>query len=278
LYPIDVEEYGMAVEWLLAYLALGAVVGFFAGLLGVGGGGIMVPILTSFFLAQNFGAESVHLALATSMASIVLTSVSSIRSHHRHGAILWPVVWQLSPAIVIGTLMAALLAGLLSSLFLAIFFCCFMTYVAVQMLLNIKPSASRQLPGWFGMSLTGWLIGAVSALVAIGGGSLTVPFLTWCNVRVQNAIATSAAVGLPIALSGTLGYLWSGWQAEHTPEYSLGYIYWPAVVCISAVSFFTAPVGVKLAHRLPVATLKKIFATLLVLLSSKMLYSVLVSL
>ncbi|WP_377333546.1 sulfite exporter TauE/SafE family protein [Rheinheimera marina] len=271
-------ENAMLWEWLLAYLALGAVVGFFAGLLGVGGGGIMVPVLTSMFLAQGLGDQSVHLALATSMASIVLTSVSSIRSHQRHGAILWPVVWRLSPAIVAGTIGAALIAGALPSTALAVFFCCFMSYVALQMLLNVKPKASRQLPGWGGLSLTGLSIGGISALVAIGGGSLTVPFLTWCNVRVQNAIATSAAVGLPIALSGTVGYLWSGWAVESTPQYSSGYVYWPAVVCISLVSFFTAPLGVKLAHRLPVSTLKKIFAALLVLLSAKMLHSVLVAL
>jgi len=264
----------MAVEWLLAYLALGAVVGFFAGLLGVGGGGIMVPILTSFFLAQNFGAESVHLALATSMASIVLTSVSSIRSHHRHGAILWPVVWQLSPAIVIGTLMAALLAGLLSSLFLAIFFCCFMTYVAVQMLLNIKPSASRQLPGWFGMSLTGWLIGAVSALVAIGGGSLTVPFLSYCNVRMQKAVATSAACGVPIALFGAIGNIAGGWHHTDLPAHATGFVYWPAVLGIALASTPAARLGAQLAHRLPAEKLKRLFALFVAAVGSYLIFKI----
>ncbi len=201
----------MAIEWVIAYLLLGGAVGFFAGLLGVGGGGIMVPVLTALFLAQQFPAElSVHMALATSMAAIIVTSFSSMRSHQRHGAILWPVVWKLTPAILIGTVAAAYLAAALSSLALAIFFCCFMTYVAIQMLLNIKPKASRQLPGVVGFSGVGLVIGAVSALVAIGGGSLTVPFLTWCNVKIQQAIATSAAVGLPIAISGTLGYFLAG--------------------------------------------------------------------
>ncbi len=168
----------MAIEWVIAYLLLGAAVGFFAGLLGVGGGGIMVPVLTALFLAQQFPAElSVHMALATSMAAIIVTSFSSMRSHQRHGAILWPVVWKLTPAILIGTVAAAYLAAALSSLALAIFFCCFMSYVALQMLLNVKPKASRQLPGVVGLSGVGLVIGAVSALVAIGGGSLTVPFL-----------------------------------------------------------------------------------------------------
>ena len=268
----------MAVEWIFAYIVLGAAVGFFAGLLGVGGGGIMVPVLTALFLAQQFPAElSVHMALATSMAAIIVTSFSSMRSHQKHGAILWPVVWSFTPAILVGTIAAAYLAAALSSLTLAIFFCCFMSYVAVQMLLNIKPKASRQLPGKAGLSLVGFSIGAVSALVAIGGGSLTVPFLTWCNIRIQQAIATSAAVGLPIAISGTLGYFMAGADAKGTPDYSVGYVYLPAMALIATVSYFTAPFGVALAHRLPVATLKKVFAALLVALSAKMLHSVLTS-
>jgi len=269
----------MAIEWVVAYLLLGAAVGFFAGLLGVGGGGIMVPVLTALFLAQQFPAElSVHMALATSMAAIIVTSFSSMRSHQRHGAILWPVVWKLTPAILIGTVAAAYLAASLSSLALAIFFCCFMGYVALQMLLNIKPKASRQLPATIGLSGVGLVIGAVSALVAIGGGSLTVPFLTWCNVKIQQAIGTSAAVGLPIAISGTLGYFLAGSSTTVTlPDYSLGYVYLPAMLLIASVSYFTAPLGASLAHRLPVATLKKVFAALLIALSAKMLHSVLTS-
>jgi uncharacterized membrane protein YfcA len=149
-----------------------------------------------------------------------------------------------------------------------------MAYVSVQMLLNIKPKPTRQLPKPLALSLVGVVIGAVSALVAIGGGSLSVPFMTWCNVKVQNAIGTSAAIGLPIALSGTLGYLISGWQVADMPEFSFGYIYLPAVATIASISIFTAPLGAKLAHKLPVATLKKLFAVMLMLLSSKMLHTV----
>ncbi len=149
-----------------------------------------------------------------------------------------------------------------------------MAYVSLQMVLNIKPKPQRQLPGTAGVSLAGLVIGSISALVAIGGGSLTVPFLTWCNVRIQQAIGTSAAVGLPIALSGALGYMINGWSATGLPDYSVGYVSLPAVLLISAVSFFTAPVGARLAHRLPVATLKKAFAALLLLLSLKMLQTV----
>lgn len=265
----------MAVEWILAYLALGAVVGFMAGLLGIGGGGIMVPLLTAMFAAQGVQHEHlVHMALGTSMAAIVITAISSLRTHHQHQAVLWPVVWRITPAILFGTFAATWLATLLPTRALAIFFSCFMAYVALQMVLNIKPKPQRHLPGAAGISLAGLCIGGISALVAIGGGSLTVPFLTWCNVRIQQAIGTSAAVGLPIALAGALGYMINGWSATGLPDYSLGYVSLPAVVLISSVSYFTAPFGARLAHRLPVAVLKKVFAGLLLLLSLKMLQTV----
>jgi uncharacterized protein len=262
-------------QWLLAYLALGAGVGVFAGLLGVGGGGIMVPVLTTLFAMQGFPREHiVHLALATSMAAIIATSTSSLRAHHAHGAVIWPVVWSISPGIIIGTFAAAFVAALIPAQPLAIFFVCFMAYVSLQMLLNIKPNPSRQLPKAWILSLAGLVIGAISALVAIGGGSLSVPFMTWCNVKVQNAIGTSAAIGLPIALAGTLGYLLSGWNLTDMPIYSVGYIYLPAVALIAVVSVVTVPIGAGLAHRLPVTTLKKLFAVMLMLLSAKMLHTV----
>ena len=157
---------------------------------------------------------------------------------------------------------------------LAIFFACFTAYVAVQMILNVKPKPSRELPGTAGLMGVGGVIGAISSLVAIGGGSLSVPLMTWCNVKVHNAIGTSAAIGLPIALAGALGYLINGWNSTNLPEWSIGYVYLPALVLISLVSTFTAPMGARLAHRLPVATLKKIFAAVLVLLSAKMLHTV----
>lgn len=260
--------------WWLAYVALGGVVGFFAGLLGVGGGGIMVPMLTTFFLAQGFAHEQVvHLALGTSMATIVLTSVASLRAHHARGAVRWDIVRGLTPGILLGTFGGTFIASRVDTVPLAIFFACFMGYVAFQMLLNVKPKPSRELPGTGGMTATGLGIGGVSALVAIGGGSLSVPFMTWCNVKVQHAIGTSAAIGLPIAVAGTVGYLINGWGAPGTPPQTLGYIYLPALVLVGVVSIFVAPYGAVLAHRLPVAMLKKVFAGVLVLLSLKMLYS-----
>ncbi len=265
-------------QWVLAYLALGATVGFFAGLFGVGGGGIMVPVLTTLFAAQGVPFEHiVHMALATSMAAIVITSISSLRAHQKHGAIQWAIVKGITPGILLGTFGAALVAAYIPSLPLAIFFSVFMAYVSVQMWLNIKPQPSRQLPGPLGLTGVGVGIGGVSALVAIGGGSLSVPFMTWCNVKIQQAIATSAAIGLPIALAGTLGYLISGWGEQGLPAYTVGYIYLPAVVLISIVSTLTAPLGAKLAHSLPVAALKKLFALLLIVLSLKMLHTILTS-
>ncbi|MBV2265178.1 MAG: sulfite exporter TauE/SafE family protein [Thauera sp.] len=261
--------------WWLAYPVLGAAVGFFAGLLGVGGGGIMVPMLTTFFLAQGFPqSQVVHMALGTSMAAIVLTSVSSLRAHHARGAVRWDVVRAITPGILVGTFAATFIASRISTVPLAIFFAVFMAYVSIQMLLNIKPKPSRELPGALGMSAAGLGIGGVSALVAIGGGSLSVPFMTWCNVTMQNAIGTSAAIGLPIALAGTVGYLVNGWSAPDMPALTFGYVYLPALVLVSVVSTFFAPLGAKLAHRLPVATLKKVFAGMLVLLCAKMLHSI----
>lgn len=260
--------------WWLSYLALGAVVGFFAGLLGVGGGGIMVPVLTTLFVAQGFtGDNVVHLALGTSMAAIVLTSVSSLRAHHKHGAVRWDVVRGITPGVLLGTFAATFIASRIPSVPLAIFFAIFMSYVALQMLANIKPKPTRNLPGPVGMGAVGVGIGVISALVAIGGGSLSVPFMTWCNVKVHQAIGTSAAIGLPIAIAGTAGYVVNGLGHADTPAYSLGFVYVPALVLVSVVSMFTAPLGARLAHRLPVATLKKVFAGVLLLLCAKMLHT-----
>lgn len=260
--------------WLLGYIGLGLFAGFFAGLLGVGGGGIMVPVLTMLFAAQGLPQEHVvHLALGTSMATIVFASVSSLRAHHRHDAVLWPVVKSIAPGIVLGTLVGAQLAARLPTKPLAIFFAAFMAYVSMQMIANIKPKPSRELPGAGGMFAAGAGIGGVSALVAIGGGSLTVPFLAWCNVKVHQAIGTSSAIGFPIALAGTVGYLLSGQGNSGMPPGSLGFIHLPALLGTVLPSVLMAPVGARLAHRLPVATLKKVFAGVLIFLSAKMLHS-----
>ena len=265
----------MSLLLALQLLALGVASGFLAGLLGIGGGMLMVPFLTALLAAQGVaGALAVKMAIATSMACIVATAASSTRAHHARGAVRWDVVRAITPGILVGTFAATFIAARVSTVPLAIFFAVFMAYVSIQMLLNIKPKPARELPGGLGMSAAGLGIGGVSALVAIGGGSLSVPFMTWCNVKMQNAIGTSAAIGLPIALAGTVGYLVNGWGAPDMPALTFGYVYLPALVLVSVVSTFFAPLGAKLAHRLPVATLKKVFAGMLVLLCAKMLHSI----
>lgn len=262
------------VDALVAYLLTGAGAGFFAGLLGVGGGVVVVPILTVLFTGQGFPAREVlHLALGTSMATILFTSLSSLRAHHAHQAVLWPVVRDLTPGILLGTLLGTQLAGRISSRALAIFFVAFMLLVAVQMIANLRPQPSRSLPGRAGLGLTGTLIGGVASLAAMGGGALTVPYLIWCNVRPHSAIGTSAAVGLPIALGGTIGYIWNGWRHAELPPGSLGFVYLPALGVILLTSVLTAQFGARLAHRLPIQVLKRIFAGLLLVLSARMLGS-----
>lgn len=262
--------------WWLAYLGLGLFVGFVAGLLGIGGGTVLVPILAMIFTAQGFAPEHVlHLALGSSMATIIFTAIASLRAHHKHGAVIWPVVRDITPGILLGTGLGTLVASRIPTRELAIFFTVFVALIALQMLANLKPAPTRQLPGRLGTAGVGVGIGIVSALVAIGGGALTVPFLTWCNVRMQSAIGTSAAVGLPIALGGTIGYVWNGLHVSGLPAQSVGFVYLPAVAFVMVASITTAPLGAKLAHRLPVATLKRIFAGVLILLSLKMLAGVL---
>lgn len=262
--------------FLLVYLALGLVAGFVAGLLGVGGGLIMVPVLSWAYASQGFAsAYNIHLALGTSMAVIVLTSVSSLRAHHGHGAVDWPTVGRMAPGIVAGTLAGSLAAAWLSDTGLKVFFTVFLFYAATQMLLGFKPKPSRPMPGWSGMSLAGGVIGLVSSWVGIGGGTLTVPFLLWCNTHLRRAIGTSAAVGFPIALAGTLGYALSGRTVAGLPGGSLGFVYLPALAAIAAGSWLTAPLGARATHRWPVATVKKLFAGLLYILGIRMAFSLL---
>ncbi|WP_290699828.1 sulfite exporter TauE/SafE family protein [Amphritea sp.] len=265
----------MEIELIVSFLALGAVVGFLAGLLGIGGGLVMVPALTSLFIWQGIPLEQVvHLALGTSMASIVVTSISSMRAHHKKGGVLWDVVRLIAPGIVVGAFLATFLAAVLSSKVLGIFFSCFLVYASTQMFLNMKPKPTRILPGRTGLLAAGSIIGSVSALVSIGGGTLTVPFLSWHNIDVKKAIGTSAAIGLPISVAGTIGYLVNGLSVDLNIDYVFGFIYLPGVVLISMMSFLTASLGAHVAHLLPVPVLKKVFAVLLLGLAIKMISSV----
>ena len=261
-------------EWWLAYLAMGLFVGFFAGMLGIGGGVILVPLMVFVFGAQDFPADRIlHLALGTSLCSIVFTSVSSVRAHQKRGAVLWEIVRQSAPGLVVGVLLGTLIADRLESRHLAMFFVAFVYYAAVQLFLDIKTRPSRQLPGKAGMSIAGLGIGTISSWVGVGGGVLTVPLMSFCNVPLRNAIATSAALGLPIALSGSLGYIYTGLGKNHLPALSLGYVYLPALIGIVVGTFLTVPVGARVAHGMPLRALKRIFAAMLFILASRMLWS-----
>jgi len=257
---------------LLIYLGLGSVVGILAGLLGVGGGLIIVPMVVFTLTWQGAPSQFLmHLALGTSLASIIFTSVSSFWAHHKRGAVHWEVVRRIVPGILVGTFLGSCLASRLSTNLLKGVFVVFLYYMAFQMLADLKPKPTRGLPGPLGMFGVGNGIGAVSSLVGIGGGSLSVPFMVWCNLTVHDAIGTSAAIGFPIAIAGTVGYIVNGLNVSGLPAYCLGYVYLPALAGIVAASVFTAPLGVRLAHSLPVGKLKRVFALLLFVMGTKML-------
>ena len=260
----------MPIDPLLAVelLALGCISGFLAGLLGIGGSMLMVPVMTWVMTRQGVpAAHVVHAAIGTSLATISISSLSSVRAHHKRGAVRWPVVLALTPGILLGAYLGAMLASHLNSKLLGLVFAFFLTFSAFQMLANVKPKPARQLPDRPGMLGAGGVIGVISGLLGAGGGFISVPFMTWCNVPIHNAVATSAALGFPIALAGTAGYIINGWQTPGMPVYSLGFIYLPAAFVIVLASASLAPLGARAAHRLDVAALKRVFAGLLLMLA-----------
>ena len=257
--------------WLV-YLAIGAAVGFLAGLLGIGGGAVMVPMLVFVFTAQGLPAQHIlHVALGTAMATIMFTSISSMRAHHAHGAVDWSIARTLAPGILAGSFCAASLAGFIPTRPLALIFTALVFYAATQILLDLRPKDARELPGRAGMFGAGTAIGAVSSLLAAGGAFLCIPFLVWCSVPLRRAIGTATAVGLPIAFAGTLGYILQGIRAEGLPAGSIGYVYLPALALVAAASMLAAPWGARVAHRLPVRRLRFLFALLLYAVAGRML-------
>jgi uncharacterized protein len=265
-------------DWSLiaGLLAMGAFGGFSAGLLGIGGGMILVPFITMIFSAKGFPPDIiVHMAIATSLGTILFTSLSSVRAHHLHGAVRWPIVALLAPGILLGSWVGPWIGKQLPSATLALVFAGFISFSATQMLLNRKPAAGRELPGSAGMFAAGGVIGLLAGLLGAGGGFISVPFMSWCNVKVHHAVATSAALGFPIALAGTLSNVYFGWHAPGLPPYSLGYIYLPALAVIATASVTLAPLGARTAHRLPVQSLKKVFASVLYCLAAYMLWKAL---
>ena len=254
----------LELQLIVELLLMGACAGFLAGLLGIGGGMIMVPFMTMILTAKGFPSDVVvKMAVATSLATICFTSLSSVRAHHKRGAVLWPVARVLAPGILIGSLVGAQIAVAMPTRVLSWVFATFVAYSATQMLIDKKPKPSRTLPGNLGMFGMGNVIGLVSALVGAGGAFISVPFMTWCNVKIHQAVATSAALGFPIALAGTLGYIWAGHNLPAMPDGAVGYLYLPGLVVISMASMTTAPLGARTAHRMDIKPLKRAFAFVL---------------
>jgi len=256
----------------MLYLVTGVFAGLASGLLGVGGGLIIVPVLFFIFLAQGLATEHVmHMALATSLATIIITSISSSRAHHKRKAVLWPIVILLAPGIAIGAWCGGALAAQLDTEILKPIFGVFELLIAAHLFINKNPDVHEQYIGKIKSTLGGFVIGFVSAIVGIGGGSLTVPFLNWHSITMRNAVATSAVCGLPIAIFGTASYIYSGWQITNLPAGTFGYVHMTAFALIISTSFLFAPVGAKMAHTIPENVLRKGFAVFLLLAGLKML-------
>jgi len=254
--------------------ALGLATGYLAGLLGIGGGMLIGPFMTIILSARGVPADlAIKMAIATSMATIIFTSISSVRAHHQRGGVRWDIVKGLAPGIVLGGAIASVgVFSILKGTWLAIFFALFVGFSATQMFLDKKPKPSRQMPGTAGQVAAGSVIGFLSGLVGAGGGFVSVPFMVAHNVSILNAVATSAALGFPIAVANTVGYVVSGSAMSGLPPYSLGYVWLPGLVVVASCSVLTAPMGAKMAHRMPIAKLKRVFATVLYGLASYMLW------
>lgn len=264
----------MSWEIVAALLCLGACTGFLAGLLGIGGGMVLTPFMTMLLVYVGVPDTAiVHTAIATSLATIMFTSLSSVRAHHKRGAVLWNVVAAVAPGILVGALLGAKISSLLPTFWISLVFVCFVGFSAIKMFINSKPQPKRTLPGMAGMFVAGTGIGVISALVGAGGGFISVPFMVWCNVKMHNAVGTSAALGFPIAAAGTLGYIITGWSEPGLPQFPmmLGYIHLPALLSVAAASIFTAPFGAKVAHSIDTKPLKRIFACMLLVLAGYML-------
>lgn len=255
-------------------ILLGAFVGVISGLFGIGGGGIIVPVLTSIFLAHGLDERIVvHMALGTAMAIIIITSISSIKAQQKKKAIVWDIVKMMVPGILIGTFLATFIASRLDSFYLSIIFGIFMLYSSLQMFIGKKPKPDAKTFTKKTHFLSGGIIGGLSSLVSIGGGILSVPYLLIQNIDIKKAIATSSAIGLPIAISGTLGYIINGWSNTSMDTLTIGYVNLSAFICVAIASFTTAPIGVMLVHKINVNMMKKLFSVLPFLLSIKMIYS-----
>lgn len=261
----------MDIFWVC--VLLGMVTGILAGLFGIGGGLVIVPVLVILFSAQHFPADLVMLmAVASSLATIIFTAISSVVAHHRLGSVVWAKVFSLSPAIMVGAATGAVVAKQISAEYLRLILVIFLLYVGVQMALQVKPKAGATKQSKFLDALVGMVIGLLSAIVGIGGGTLTVPYLVYGQYTMRQAVAVASACGLPIAIVSTISYVLLGWHDPRLPEWCLGYVYLPAFLGTALSSMVTAPLGAKLAHKLPAATLKRYFSLLLFIMAAKLLW------
>ena len=264
----------ITIQIIVFYTLTGFFAGLVGGMTGLSCGVIIVPILHFLFMTQEFPLNMLmQLAVTTSLATIIVTSLSATYMHDRKGSVLWAPVRRIAPGLLIGASLGALLADFVSSGVLRIVFGLFEILVGIQMWLNFKPKAHSALPGTLGLVSSGFGIGLLSTLMGIGGGTLTVPFLLWCNINMRNAVAVSSACGFPIAVAATIALVIVGWNEEAIPAHSLGYLYWPAAIIISAMTILFAPLGARLAHYLPIVILKRIFSVLLVMVGTQMLVS-----
>lgn len=256
--------------FIVIYLIVGSFTGILAGLFGVGGGTIIVPVLIVALTAQQVSPNVLtHIAIGSSLATIAFTAISSIHTHHQHGAVNWRIVRLLSPGVCLGVWLGAAFASQLSGTVLQKFFALFLLLMACHMAFSQQTHSKQEkitLPGQSSMFGAGGVIGLISAFFGIGGGSLTVPFLSWHQIKMQEAVGTAAAVGFPIAVIGALAYAWQGWSVNDLPPWSSGYIYWPACLGLAFSGFWFARLGANMAHNLNPQKLKKIFAAFLALI------------
>ena len=268
------RESELPMIWFVAYVLAGAFVGVLAGLLGIGGGMTLVPVMAALFAAQHFAPDHVvHMALATCMASIVFTSSSSVREHLKFDGVDFNIVKRMTPGLVVGSLFATSISAWIPQRHLALSFSVIVFFGATQILLNKKPKAARELPSAGPLFFVGLVIGIIGGLVSAGGAFLTIPFMLWCGVPMKKTIGTGAMMGIPLAVVGTIGYIISGWSVPGLPSDAVGFISITALIGIVCGSVVTAPFGARLAHRLPVPVLKRIFACLLYVLAAKMLWT-----
>lgn len=260
--------------WLtIAFCFLGVAAGLMSGLLGIGGGLIVVPGLAFLLRYEDIPHHLImHMAIGTSLATMILTSISALVSHIRRKVVFWPIYRLLMPGIVVGTVVGATIANFLDTRVLEILFALFILYMSFRLLIVKHFDGRSELPGAPVMSMAGFTVGLKSGLLGVGGGALTVPFLTYCNVSIRTAVVVSAATSLTVAIMGTITFMITGVYSSNLPVHSTGFVYWPACIPIMILSLLVTPLGVKLSHHLSINTLKFIFGIFLLAVGIQMLW------